>query len=93
MRQKRVAVEDVWYLEKVKSEIRAGILFKAAAIIHCREHEFSALLVLVKEAGKPWNKADADTAEQIDFFECYGRQMLRMKDGMPVGRLLRQKYK
>ena len=44
--------------------------------------EFSALLV--KEAGKPWNEADADTAEAIDFIEYYARQMLKLKDGMPV---------
>ena len=37
-----------------------------------------------KEAGKPWNEADADTAEAIDFMEYYGRQMLKLKDGIPV---------
>ncbi|STO13879.1 1-pyrroline-5-carboxylate dehydrogenase 1 [[Flavobacterium] thermophilum] len=45
-------------------------------------HEFSAWLV--KEAGKPWREADADTAEAIDFMEYYGRQMLKLKDGIPV---------
>ena len=39
--------------------------FRAAAIIRRRKHEFSSYLV--KEAGKPWNEADADTAEAIDF--------------------------
>jgi 1-pyrroline-5-carboxylate dehydrogenase len=57
-------------------------LFKAAAIIRRRKHEFSALLT--KEAGKPWNEADADTAEAIDFLEFYARQMLTLKDGVPV---------
>ncbi len=46
-------------------EHRADILFRAAAIIRRRKHEFSSYLV--KEAGKPWNEADADTAEAIDF--------------------------
>lgn len=68
--------------KKVKPEIRADVLFKAAAIIRRRKHEFSALLV--KEAGKPWNEADADTAEGIDFLEYYGRQMLELKDGKKV---------
>ncbi|VEF47126.1 1-pyrroline-5-carboxylate dehydrogenase [Bacillus freudenreichii] len=71
---------ETW--KKVKPEIRADVLFKAAAIIRRRKHEFSALLV--KEAGKPWNEADADTAEGIDFLEYYGRQMLELKDGKKV---------
>lgn len=67
---------------KSKPEMRADILFRAAAIVRRRKHEFSALLV--KEAGKPWNEADADTAEAIDFMEYYGRQMLSLKNGIPV---------
>ncbi|WP_010097424.1 L-glutamate gamma-semialdehyde dehydrogenase [Ornithinibacillus scapharcae] len=63
-------------------KMRADILFRAAAIVRRRKHEFSALLI--KEGGKPWNEADADTAEAIDFLEYYGRQMLKLKDGMPV---------
>lgn len=62
--------------------MRADILFKAAAIIRSRKHEFSALMV--KEAGKTWVEADADTAEAIDFMEYYGRQMLKMKNGTSV---------
>ncbi|MBS4195193.1 L-glutamate gamma-semialdehyde dehydrogenase [Bacillus sp. FJAT-49870] len=71
---------ETW--KKTKPETRADVLFKAAAIIRRRKHEFSALLV--KEAGKPWNEADADTAEAIDFMEYYGRQMLEIKDGKRV---------
>lgn len=71
---------ETW--KKVKPEIRADILFKAAAIIRRRKHEFSALLV--KEAGKPWNEADADTAEGIDFLEYYGRQILEISPGKDV---------
>lgn len=61
---------------------RANMLFHAAAIIRRRKHEFSAWLVY--EVGKPWREADADTAEAIDFLEYYGRQMLRLKDGVEV---------
>ncbi|PPA69977.1 L-glutamate gamma-semialdehyde dehydrogenase [Jeotgalibacillus proteolyticus] len=78
----QVADETFKTWKKVKPEIRADILFRAAAIVRRRKHEFSALLV--KEAGKPWNEADADTAEAIDFMEYYGREMLAMKDGKKV---------
>lgn len=68
--------------KKTKPEVRASILFRAAGIVRRRKHFFSALMV--KEAGKPWAEADADTAEAIDFMEYYGRQMLKLKDGLPV---------
>ncbi len=77
-----IAYETFQTWRKAKPEMRADILFRAAAIIRRRKHEFSALLV--KEAGKPWNEADADTAEAIDFLEFYARQMLKLKDGQPV---------
>lgn len=54
-------------------EERAAVIFRAAASIRRKKHEYSALLV--KEAGKPWNEADADTAEAIDFLEYYARQI------------------
>lgn len=78
----QAAVEAFKTWRKVKPEVRADVLFKAAAIIRRRKHEFSALLT--KEAGKPWNEADADTAEAIDFLEFYARQMLQLKNGVPV---------
>ncbi|MGM0899778.1 MAG: L-glutamate gamma-semialdehyde dehydrogenase [Bacillota bacterium] len=68
--------------KKVNPEERANILIRAAAIIRRRKHEFSALLV--KEAGKPWKEADADTAEAIDFLEYYARQMIELKDGKQI---------
>ncbi len=61
---------------KVSSEIRADCLFRAAAILRRRKHEFSAWLMV--EAGKVRAEADADTAEAIDFLEYYGRQMLQL---------------
>ena len=62
--------------KNVPAEVRADVLFKAAAIIRKRKFEFNALLT--KEAGKPWAEADGDTAEAIDFLEYYGRQMLTL---------------
>ncbi|KKI91396.1 1-pyrroline-5-carboxylate dehydrogenase [Bacillus sp. SA1-12] len=78
----QIAEETFQVWRKTKPEMRADILFRAAAIVRRRKHEFSALLV--KEAGKPWKEADADTSEAIDFLEYYGRQMLKLKDGIPV---------
>jgi 1-pyrroline-5-carboxylate dehydrogenase len=60
-------------------EERAGILFKAAAIVRRRKHEFSAWLVY--DAGKPWDQADGDTAEGIDFLEYYARQIMELGKG------------
>ncbi|UTH09953.1 L-glutamate gamma-semialdehyde dehydrogenase [Macrococcoides canis] len=78
----KVAKETFESWRKSDPKMRADILFRAAAIIRRRKHEFSAMLI--KEAGKPWNEADADTAEAIDFLEFYGREMLRLKDGVRV---------
>ncbi len=78
--QAAVKTFETW--KKWKPEHRAYILFRASAMLRRRKHEFSAYLV--KEAGKPWAEADADTAEAIDFLEFYGRQMLKIKDGFPV---------
>ncbi|MEC1522741.1 L-glutamate gamma-semialdehyde dehydrogenase [Neobacillus niacini] len=68
--------------KEVSPAIRANVLFRAAAIMRRRKHEFSAYLI--KEAGKPWKEADADTAEAIDFIEYYARQMVKLQTGVPV---------
>ena len=59
------------------AEQRARLLFKAAAQLRRRKHEFNAWLI--KEAGKSRAEADADTAEAIDFLEYYARQMLELE--------------
>ena len=69
-------------MEKIKARNACRHFIPCRRIVRRRKHEFSA--ILVKEAGKPWNEADADTAEAIDFMEYYGRQMLKLKDGIPV---------
>lgn len=61
---------------------RANILIRTAAIIRRRKSEFTALLI--KEAGKPWNEADADIAEGIDFMEYYARQMIELDKGKEI---------
>lgn len=73
------AFED-W--KRVPPAARARVLYKAAAILRRRKHEFSAWLVY--EAGKTWVEADADTAEAIDFMEFYGREMERLAEKHPL---------
>ncbi|MDP4549375.1 L-glutamate gamma-semialdehyde dehydrogenase [Alkalihalobacillus macyae] len=67
---------------KWSARSRAELLFRAAAIVRRRKHEFSAYLVY--EAGKPWKEADADTAEAIDFMEYYARQMIDLGEGKAI---------
>ena len=72
-----VALKTFEMWRQVPATVRADVLFKAAAILRRRKFEFSALMT--REAGKPWEEADADTAEAIDFLEYYGRQMLALE--------------
>lgn len=74
----QVASKTFTTWSQVRPEERAGYLFKAAAVIRRRKHEFSSWLLL--EAGKTRAEADADTAECIDFLEYYGRQMLQLSE-------------
>lgn len=67
---------DSW--KKVSPAERADYLFRAAALMRERKHEFSAALIL--ESGKNWAEADADTAEAIDFLEFYAREMIRLSE-------------
>ncbi|PYL59921.1 MAG: L-glutamate gamma-semialdehyde dehydrogenase [Verrucomicrobia bacterium] len=57
-------------------EERARLLERAADILERRRYEFSAVEVF--EVGKPWNEADADIREAIDFCRFYAREMRRL---------------
>lgn len=76
------AIETFAEWKDVPADARARILFRAAAVLRRRKHEFSAWMVC--EAGKTWPEADADTAEAIDFMEFYGREMLRLSKPQPL---------
>ena len=56
---------------------RAGLLFRTAELMRRRRDEHAALQCF--EAGKPWDQADADVCEAIDFCEYYGREVLRLE--------------
>jgi RHH-type proline utilization regulon transcriptional repressor/proline dehydrogenase/delta 1-pyrroline-5-carboxylate dehydrogenase len=58
---------------------RAAVLFRAGEWMRRRRDELAALEVF--EAGKPWDQADADVCEAIDFCEYYGREVLRLDAG------------
>jgi 1-pyrroline-5-carboxylate dehydrogenase len=73
----------------VAPEKRAEYLFKAAARMRERKHEFSAWMVY--EVGKSWVEADADTAEAIDFLEFYGREAIRYGGEQPLTRIPSEK--
>ncbi|HEX3619551.1 MAG TPA: L-glutamate gamma-semialdehyde dehydrogenase [Candidatus Udaeobacter sp.] len=57
-------------------EQRARLLERAADIMERRRYELSAVEVF--EVGKPWNEADGDIREAIDFCRFYAQQMRRL---------------
>ena len=57
-------------------EERARLLERAADILERRRYELSAVEVF--EVGKPWNEADGDIREAIDFCRFYAKQMRRL---------------
>lgn len=75
--------------KNVAPDKRAEYLFKAAAKMRERKHEFSAWMVY--EVGKSWVEADADTAEAIDFLEFYGREMIRLGGDQPLTKIATEK--
>src|SRR5438093_11325472 len=57
-------------------EERARLLERTADILERRRFELPAVEVF--EVGKPWNEADADIREAIDFCRFYAQQMRRL---------------
>lgn len=66
-------------------EERVRMLLDASRILRARKLEFDAWLVF--EAGKPWNEAEADVSEAIDFCEYYAREAMRLASPPPVVQL------
>jgi RHH-type proline utilization regulon transcriptional repressor/proline dehydrogenase/delta 1-pyrroline-5-carboxylate dehydrogenase len=58
---------------------RAAVLRAAAAELRSRRHELAALEV--RECAKPWQEADADVCEAIDFLEYYARGAIELERG------------
>lgn len=87
-----VAARPAW--RRAPAVERAGVLFRAAAWMRERRDALAARQV--HEAGKPWDQADADVCEAIDFCEYYGRQALTLDEGgvvqSPPGEANRLRY-
>lgn len=69
----------------VPAQERSNLLFRVAATLRERKHEFSAWMI--HEVAKSWPEADGDTAEAIDFLEFYTREMLRYASEQPLTKL------
>lgn len=68
---------------KTPAEERARLVDRLADILERDRFEWTALEVL--EAGKPWDEADGDLAEAVDFCRYYARDMRRLAKGQKVG--------
>jgi len=62
-----LALESEWPRRPLGS--RAGVLERAAALLVERRDRLAALIV--REVGKPWEDADAEVCEAIDFLRLY----------------------
>ena len=65
---------------------RSQIVLRAAAAMRQRRDELSA--VMIREAGKTWREADADTCEAIDFCEYYARVAVGLFQPTRLGRFV-----
>ncbi|MCH8804930.1 MAG: L-glutamate gamma-semialdehyde dehydrogenase [Planctomycetes bacterium] len=72
----QVASETFKTWSRVEPDVRAKILFKAAAIMRRRVYELSAWECF--EESKGWLEAYADVCEAIDFLDFYAREMIRL---------------
>ncbi len=66
--------------------VRSKALMKAASIMRARRDELSG--IMIKEAGKTWREADADTCEAIDFCDYYARMAMKMFSRERLGRFI-----
>lgn len=68
---------------RTKADDRAAMIDKLADLFERDRMQLNALEVL--EAGKPWEEADADVAEAIDFCRYYAKEMRKLAKGTRVG--------
>jgi RHH-type proline utilization regulon transcriptional repressor/proline dehydrogenase/delta 1-pyrroline-5-carboxylate dehydrogenase len=69
----------------VPASERAGALRRAAGILRSRRLELAALAV--RECAKPWEEADADVCEAIDFLEYYATGAVALDAGRELVQL------
>ena len=68
---------------KTPADKRADVIDKLADILNRDRMTLNALEVL--EAGKPWEEADGDITEAIDFCRYYAKEMRKIAKGVKVG--------
>jgi RHH-type proline utilization regulon transcriptional repressor/proline dehydrogenase/delta 1-pyrroline-5-carboxylate dehydrogenase len=61
---------------------RARILLRAADIL--RGHRLVLAALELRECAKPWEEADADVCEAIDYLEYYARAAVDLERGRPL---------
>jgi 1-pyrroline-5-carboxylate dehydrogenase len=61
----------------MEAKARASVLFKLAGLI--RKHRLELDAWLVYELDKPWDEADGEVAEAVDFLEWYARRALDLE--------------
>jgi RHH-type proline utilization regulon transcriptional repressor/proline dehydrogenase/delta 1-pyrroline-5-carboxylate dehydrogenase len=66
--------------------LRSKVLVRAAELMRARRDELSG--VMIKESGKTWREADADTCEAIDFCEYYARLAPHLFSPQRLGRFI-----
>lgn len=76
------ALRDAGRWRDAPAAERARVLFEVADRLRRDRDRLAALVCL--EAGKPWDHADADVCEAIDFCEYYARQAIRLAAGGPL---------
>jgi RHH-type proline utilization regulon transcriptional repressor/proline dehydrogenase/delta 1-pyrroline-5-carboxylate dehydrogenase len=64
---------------------RARVLRGVAGMLRARRRTLAALEL--RECGKPWDQADADVCEAIDFLEYYARQAIELEAGRPLAQV------
>lgn len=62
---------------RMSATARASVLFKLAGIMRANRMELDAWMVY--ELDKPWDEADGEVAEGIDFLEWYARRALDLE--------------
>jgi RHH-type proline utilization regulon transcriptional repressor/proline dehydrogenase/delta 1-pyrroline-5-carboxylate dehydrogenase len=65
---------------------RAAMLLEAARRLRQQRDALAAVIIL--EAGKTWQEADADVCETIDFCEYYARQAIELFTPLRLGQFL-----
>ena len=71
-----LALASQWPLRS--ADERARVLDRAAGLLADRRHRMTALIV--REVGKPWEDADAEVCEAIDFLRYYALSVRRLGD-------------